>query len=136
MLTLGGQTVYVAVKPQPVTGGAPATPDQINRLAKGVTNLDSRVADESKAILKSNSFRTKRPNGRPKKTRGHGVAHLLLEDIGAKMPDKKEKPPEKAPAVPEAPLPDYVRQLMLARPECDWLKERSEGQSIVTRFLS
>jgi hypothetical protein len=109
----------------------PAVKANINNPA-----LDERVAAEDKAISKSNAWRTQRPKRRPRRTRGHGITHLLLVDIGAKMKDKKDPPHQTPVAVPETELPKFMTDLLMERAECAWLKEQSEGQSIVTRFFS
>jgi hypothetical protein len=121
----------VAVKfPEPKPAGTAEKRQQ----TPGVSPLDARVDAEGKAILKSEGFRTKRPN-RPQRSRGHGIQHLLLEDVGAKLVDKDKKPYVRKISVKPVAIPEFMRLSLLKRSECDYLKERSEGQSIVTRYF-
>ena len=124
-------------RPSVVLGGPPQTPPQVNQLTKGMGKLDVRCDQEGHSILKSKGFLVKRPNGRPRKTRGHGVTHLLLEDIGAKLRDKKLKkvaPPERPLAVPDKKIPQFVLNLLRARPECDFQKGLLKPSDIPTHF--
>ncbi len=101
----------------------PVAPKE-NRIAqiKGMTGLDAHCDREAMSIRRADAWRTERPKRRPRKTHGHGVTHLLLEDIGRKLKDKK--PPEltKSPVVPDVKIPDFAMKLLRERPECDWLK--------------
>lgn len=136
--TLRGDVVELR-RPSVVCGGPPQTPPEVNRLEKGVTRLENRADSEGHSILKSNGFRCKRPNGRPRKSRGHGTNHLLLVDIGAKLRDKKLPKvtgPDKPVSVPDKPIPSFVLKLLRARPECDFQKGLLRPSDIPTHFSS
>lgn len=76
---------------------------------------------EGLAISKSNGFRTKRPNRRPKKTWGHGDPKKIIKgwkDTLRKKREAKQQIFSRKLAVPEAPqLPSFLSQMLTVRPE-------------------
>lgn len=69
------------------------------------------------SISKSNGYRTKRPKRRRSKTWGHGYPKQIIAGWKEKLKDKK--PPEHVTriAVPPVPAPDFLKAMLMARPE-------------------
>lgn len=79
--------------------------------------LDGRENEEGLAIRVANGYRIKRPNKRPKKSRGHGLKITFQEKLRKKRPEAQAiftRPPAVKVTVPVA---SFLAKLLAKRPE-------------------
>jgi len=75
---------------------------------------DGRENEEGLAIRVANGYRIKRPNKRPKKSRGHGLKVIFKECLRKKREPIFTRPPTVKPTVP---ISSFLSRLLAARPE-------------------